>query len=140
MVTKMHHVKKPLYIYRVTGDNTWLERNEKIQTETVRLFNENAYTLAERDANLRGLLKVDMGGGLFPRPGYLTIDQEGADITCDLNEGIPLQDNSVGILNASHVIEHLRDPIKTMREIHRVLAHGGWVMIEVPSTDGRGAW
>jgi SAM-dependent methyltransferase len=140
MVTKMHHVKKPLYIYRVTGDNTWLERNEKIQTETVRLFNENAYALAERDANLRGLLKVDMGGGLFPRPGYLTIDQEGADITCDLNEGIPLQDNSVGILNASHVIEHLRDPIKTMREIHRVLAHGGWAMIEVPSTDGRGAW
>ena len=95
MVTKMHHVKKPLYIYRVTGDNTWLERNENIQTETVRLFNENAYALAERDANLRGLLKVDMGGGLFPRPGYLTIDQEGADITCDLNEGIPLQDNSV---------------------------------------------
>ena len=140
MVTKMHHVKKPLYIYRVTGDNTWLERNENIQTETVRLFNENAYALAERDANLRGLLKVDMGGGLFPRPGYLTIDQEGADITCDLNEGIPLQDNSVGILNASHVIEHLRDPIKTMREIHRVLAHGGWAMIEVPSTDGRGAW
>ena len=27
-----------------------------------------------------------------------------------------------------------------MREIHRVLAHGGWAMIEVPSTDGRGAW
>jgi hypothetical protein len=27
-----------------------------------------------------------------------------------------------------------------MREIHRVLAHGGWAMIEVPSTDGRGAF
>ena len=140
MVTKMHHIKKPLYIYRVTGDNTWLERNQKIQEETVRLFNENAYMLAERDAHLRGLLKVDLGGGLFPRKGYLTVDQEGADITCDLNEGIPLDDNSVGVLNASHLIEHLRDPVKTMREIHRVLAHGGWAMIEVPSTDGRGAW
>ena len=70
----------------------------------------------------------------------MTIDQEGADITCDLNDGIPLPDNSVGVINASHVIEHLRDPIKTMREIHRVLAHGGWAFIEVPSTDGRGAW
>jgi len=140
MVTKMHHIKKPLYIYRVTGDNTWLERNEKIQTETVRLFNENAYALAERDADLRGLLKVDIGGGLFPRPGYMTIDQEGADVNWDLDLGIPLEDNSVGVLNASHIIEHLRDPIRTMREIHRVLAHGGWAMIEVPSTDGRGAW
>ena len=140
MVTKMHHIKKPLYIYRVTGDNTWLERNEKIQTETVRLFNENAYALAERDADLRGLLKVDIGGGLFPRPGYMTIDQEGADVNWNLDLGIPLEDNSVGVLNASHIIEHLRDPIRTMREIHRVLAHGGWAMIEVPSTDGRGAW
>jgi len=140
MVTKMYHIKKPLYIYRVTGDNTYLERNQQIQKETVRLFKENAYALAERDAELRGLLKVDLGGGLFPRKGYLTIDQEGADITCDLNEGIPLEDNSVGVLNASHLIEHLYDPIKTMREIHRVLAHGGWAMIEVPSTDGRGAW
>ena len=140
MVTKMHHIKKPLYVYRVTGDNTWLERNEKIQTETKRLFNENAYALAERDADLRGLLKVDIGGGLFPRPGYMTIDQEGADVNWDLDLGIPLEDNSVGVLNASHIIEHLRDPIRTMREIHRVLAHGGWAMIEVPSTDGRGAW
>ena len=57
-----------------------------------------------------------------------------------MNEGIPLPDNSVGVINASHVIEHLRDPFKTMSEIHRVLAHGGWVFIEVPSTDGRGAF
>jgi SAM-dependent methyltransferase len=27
-----------------------------------------------------------------------------------------------------------------MSEIHRVLAPGGWAFIEVPSTDGRGAW
>ena len=137
---KMYHISKPLYVYRVYGENTYLERNAQIQTKTVELQRQYAYQLAERDAELRGLLKVDMGGGLFPRPGYLTIDQEGADITCDLNDGIPLEDNSVGVLNASHVIEHLRDPVKTMREIHRVLAHGGWAFIEVPSTDGRGAW
>jgi hypothetical protein len=27
-----------------------------------------------------------------------------------------------------------------MKEIHRVLAHGGWAFIDVPSTDGRGAF
>jgi SAM-dependent methyltransferase len=136
----MHHIAEPLYIYRITGDNTYLKRNAAIQIKTVELQRQYAVQLAERDAELKGLLKVDIGGGLFPKPGYMTIDQEGADITCDLNEGIPLPDNSVGVINASHVIEHLRDPIKTMREIHRVLAHGGWAFIEVPSTDGRGAW
>jgi hypothetical protein len=27
-----------------------------------------------------------------------------------------------------------------MKEIYRVLAHGGWFICEVPSTDGRGAF
>jgi glycosyltransferase involved in cell wall biosynthesis len=140
LVTEMFLIDKPLYVYRITGDNTWLERNQSIQKETKRLGHLWAQNLAERDADKKGLLKVDLGGGLYPRAGYMTIDQEGADINCDLNDGIPLEDNSVGVINASHVIEHLRDPIKTMREIHRVLVHGGWAFIEVPSTDGRGAW
>jgi len=140
LVTEMFLIDKPLYVYRITGDNTWLERNQSIQEETKRLGHLWSQNLAERDADKKGLLKVDLGGGLYPRAGYMTIDQEGADINCDLNDGIPLEDNSVGVINASHVIEHLRDPIKTMREIHRVLVHGGWAFIEVPSTDGRGAW
>jgi len=140
LVTKFYHIPKVLYIYRITGDNSFLERNEAIQIKTKELHNQYAQLLAERDADLNGLLKIDIGGGLFPREGYTTIDQEGGHITCDLNDGIPLEDNSVGVINASHVIEHLKDPIKTMKEIHRVLAHGGWAFIEVPSTDGRGAW
>lgn len=138
--TDFYHIPKVLYIYRITGDNSWLERNEAIQIKTRELHNQYAQLLAEKDADKRGLLKVDIGGGLFPRAGYTTIDQEDGDIICNLDDGIPLEDNSVGVLNASHVIEHLKDPIKTMREIHRVLAHGGWAFIEVPSTDGRGAW
>ena len=138
--TKMYHIKKPLYIYRVYGDNTYLERNAQIQTKTVELFNQYAYQLAEKDAELKGLLKVDMGGGIHPMQGYLTLDKENADILCDLNDGIPLPDKSVGVLNASHILAQLKDPIKSMREIHRVLADGGWAMIQVPSTDGRGAW
>lgn len=137
---KFHYIKEALYIYRITGNNTWLERNEAIQRGTIDMFFRYGYQLAERDAELAGLLKVDIGGGLFPRQGYLTIDQEGAHITCDLNNGIPLPDNSVGVLNASHVLEHLKDPLKSMAEIYRVLADGGWAMIDVPSTDGRGAW
>ena len=138
--TKMYHIQKPLYIYRVYGDNTYLERNAQIQTKTVDLYYEYGYQLAEKDAEERGLLKVNLGGSLYPRKGYVTIDFQNADIDCDLNEGIPLPDSSVGVLNATHILAKLKDPIKSMREIHRVLAHGGWAMIEVASTDGRGAW
>lgn len=138
--TKFYHIPEVLYVYRITGDNSWLERCEAIQIKTKELHNQYAQLLAERDADLNGLMKIDIGGGLFPRAGYTTIDMEDADIIWNLDNGIPLEDNSVGVINASHVIEHLEDPIKTMKEIHRVLAHGGWAFIEVPSTDGRGAW
>lgn len=139
--TIMRRIPKVLYIYRITGDNTWLERNQAIQVKTRELHNQYARQLAEKDADIRGLLKVDIGGGINPYPGYTTVDlRKTADYVHDLNDGIPLPDNSVGVLNASHILEHLKDPMKSMKEIHRVLAHGGWAFIEVPSTDGRGAF
>lgn len=139
--TKMKRIPKVLYVYRITGNNTWLERNENIQTKTRQLFNQYAQLLAEKDAKDKGLLCVDIGGGLNPYPNYFSIDlRQDADMVYDLNDGIPLNDNSVGVLNASHILEHLHDKTKIMSEIHRVLAPGGWAFIEVPSTDGRGAF
>ena len=138
--TKFKFINEVLYIYRITGENTWLERNQIIQTETVNMFHRYGQKLAERDAELNGLRLLDIGGGIDGRKGYETVDMEGADIICDLNDGIPVPDNSVGVINASHVLEHLKDPLKSMTEIYRVLADGGWAFIDVPSTDGRGAW
>ena len=139
--TKMVRIPKVLYLYRITGDNTFIARNEAIQIKTKELFNQYARELAEKDALDRNLLKVDIGGGLNPYPNYISVDlRPDADIVYDLNKGIPLPDNSVGVLNASHILEHLTDKTKIMSEIHRVLAPGGWTFIEVPSTDGRGAF
>ena len=142
LASKMVHIPETLYIYRITGKNTSIDkRNSEIQEKTKELRNIYARRLAEKDADELGLLKVDIGGGLNPYPGYTTVDlRETADYIADLNNGIPLPDNSVGVLNASHIIEHLHDKTKIMAEIHRVLAPGGWAFIEVPSTDGRGAF
>lgn len=140
--SKMVRIPKVLYIYRITGVNNSLNlRNADIQIKTVELHRQYARELAEKDAKDKGLLCVDIGGGINPYPGYTTVDlRETADYVYDLNNGIPLPDNSVGVLNASHILEHLHDKTKIMGEIHRVLAHGGWAFIEVPSTDGRGAF
>ena len=139
--TKMHHINKPLYVYRITGNNTWLERNQAIQDTTRELFKQYAWDLACKDAKDRGLDIVELGGGINPRAGCnINIDLEDGNVTADLNNGIPLPDNSVGVINASHILEHLHDKHKIMAEIHRVLADDGWVFIQVPSTDGRGAF
>ena len=137
----MHHIDKVLYVYRITGDNTWLERSDSIQETTRNMFDKSIRSVVEKEADTLGLKKIDIGGGLNPYGDYETVDiRETADYVADLNDGIPLPDNSVYVLNAHHILEHLKDPIKSMREIHRVLCHGGWAFIEVPSTEGKGAF
>lgn len=138
--SKLHHIDKCLYLYRITGENTWLKRNRQIQSGTVRMFHENGYAIAGRFADTHGKMKVDLGGGIDKPDGYLSIDLRNGDITADLNEKWPLQDNSVGIIRAHDIIEHLPDKLHTMSEAWRVLCDGGWFMIQVPSTDGRGAF
>jgi SAM-dependent methyltransferase len=142
LTTKMHFIPEPLYVYRITGNNTSInKRNSEIQQKTKELHAQYAQKLAEKDAKDKNLLCVDIGGGLNPYANYMSIDlREDADIVHDLNDGIPLPDNTVGVLNASHILEHLHDKTKIMAEIHRVLAPGGWAFIQVPSTDGRGAF
>jgi glycosyltransferase involved in cell wall biosynthesis len=142
LTTKMHFIPEPLYVYRITGNNTSInKRNSEIQQKTKELHAQYAQKLAEKDAKDRNLLCVDIGGGLNPYANYMSIDlRKDADIVHDLNDGIPLPDNTVGVLNASHILEHLHDKNKIMAEIHRVLAPGGWAFIQVPSTDGRGAF
>lgn len=145
LATKFKHIPRVLYRYRLQldGNNTYLKKNAKIQTETVKIGNAYLQKMCERYAELNDLPMVDLGGSINPRQGYTVIDShkcDGVDIVHDLNEGIPLPDNSVYIINASHVLEHLKDVNKSMREIHRVLIDGGFAFISVPSTDGRGAW
>jgi len=131
--TKFSFIPKVLYYYRWLpgGDNTQLQRNEAIQIKTFELFHQYGRQLAERDAELNGLIKVSLGENLYPNSGY---------VNCELKDELPFQDNSVGVISVNHVLQKLKDPIKSMSEIYRVLCDGGWAFIDVPSTDGRGAF
>jgi glycosyltransferase involved in cell wall biosynthesis len=138
--TKVKHINKCLYLYRITGENTWLERNAKIQTGTVKLYNKYAYQLAERHAELTGTLKIDLGGAFGKPNGYTSLDLKNGDINCDLNGRWNLEDNSVGVLRAHDILEHLKDKQHAISEAHRVLIDGGFLMVSVPSTSGKGAF
>jgi SAM-dependent methyltransferase len=52
---------------------------------------------------------------------------------CDLGVGIPLPDQSVDIVHASEVIEHLVNPDLLLLESARVLRPGGHVVITTPN-------
>ncbi len=64
---------------------------------------------------------------------YLTADLESplADMHFDLHD-IPLEDNSFDFFMCNHVMEHVEDDAKVMREIFRVLRPDGMAILQVP--------
>jgi ubiquinone/menaquinone biosynthesis C-methylase UbiE len=63
-----------------------------------------------------------------------------ADVVTGLSGPWPWPDSSIEEIRAYDIIEHLPDKIHTMNEAWRVLKPGGLFDIEVPTTDGAGAW
>lgn len=130
--TKMFHIPEALYIYRITGENNWCQRNAEIQKKTVELGDQYIWDLAVREAKQKKLRIIDLNS------------RTGVKKDCELvfaeQEKIYLDDNEVGVINLNHSLQLFKNPVAIMKEIHRVLCHGGWAFIEVPSTDGRGAW
>ncbi len=64
---------------------------------------------------------------------YITGDLESplAEFHFDLHE-IPFKDNDFDVIICNHVLEHVADDRKCMRELYRVLRPGGWAIMQVP--------
>jgi SAM-dependent methyltransferase len=81
-------------------------------------------------------LRIDLGSGTRPRPGFYGLDQldlPGVDIVADLNRPLELLPEScVEHLYSSHALEHVEKFLPLMDEIHRVMRPGGLVEVIVP--------
>ena len=89
------------------------------------------------------MTKLNLGSSDRIKPGFLNLDilpLPGVDIVCDLNDGIPLKNDSVTEIYASHILEHIDDIIKIMEEIYRVCQDGAIVKIKVPYFKSNGAF
>lgn len=139
---KVKKIDKCLYIYHYTGENTCKgDKNARIQELCLDLHDRYIYPLVERWCDLNGLRKIDLCGGISCPPGYESIDKINGDIEYDLDlANWPIESGTVGVVRAHDALEHMRDPINTMKEIHRILAPNGWLLSLTPSTDGRGAF
>jgi ubiquinone/menaquinone biosynthesis C-methylase UbiE len=82
------------------------------------------------------MTKLNLGCGRAPLEGWINIDQFSypkVDLILDLNEGkLPFEDNSITMINADCVFEHLLHWETLLYECYRVLVPSGTIRIRVP--------
>jgi len=78
---------------------------------------------------------LNLGCGSRKRQEEIGVDRypgSQADILADFSLSLPFADNSVAVVIADHVLEHVPDLVALIEEVHRVLISGGRFSVEVP--------
>ena len=77
--------------------------------------------------------------GIDPDPGghgvgrYSANSTSGLRITKGESEKLPFEDSSFDVVYCSHVLEHVKDEIQSLKEMKRVLKSGGTLVIGMPT-------
>lgn len=59
-----------------------------------------------------------------------------ADLHFDLHD-IPLESNQYEVIFCNHVMEHVKDDLRCMQELYRIMKPGGWGILQVPIDTSR---
>jgi SAM-dependent methyltransferase len=74
---------------------------------------------------------VDISRSAFERRSTLPSEWEFRQH--DLDQGLPFDDGLADAIHANQVIEHIREPVKFLAEVHRVLRPGGMLVVTTPN-------
>lgn len=93
---------------------------------------EADFTTIARDTRV-----LEIGAGMIRRvPHAITLDCNplvSPDVLHELDVfPYPFPANSFDIVIAEHVLEHLRDVVHVIEELHRIVVPGGLLLVEVP--------
>jgi len=90
------------------------------------------------ESNITGK-RLHLGCGKTILPGWVNLDRmpgNGVDAVADLDRcgevPLPFEDDSFDELLASHLFEHLRNPLPFMQELHRIAKAGAKAVFRVP--------
>ena len=69
---------------------------------------------------------------------YITADLESplADLHFDVQQ-IPLDNGTIEVVICNHLLEHVENDAVALKELHRILCHGGWGILLVPEDRSR---
>ena len=111
-------------------------RNIKRELEVARLHRRGLRKL--KGTNL-GQSKLNVGCGKNKKAGWLNVDlNDDADISLDMREPLPFENESFQMIYSEHFLEHIDYPEQTLaflRECYRVLEPGGIFSVGVPDTE-----
>lgn len=101
----------------------WIERESDLMQRLPRLLH-----IAPEVSLMKHFRRLYRG-----TEGYITADLESplADMHFDVQD-IPLADRSVDVVICNHLFEHVADDRLAMRELYRIMRHGGWGIMVVP--------
>lgn len=88
-------------------------------------------------------MKLHVGCGKSPRAGFVNIDitpLPGVDVVCDLEQKLPFEDNTFEEIYCSHVLEHIKNALGLMEELHRISKVGATAIFRVPYGSSDIAW
>jgi 2-polyprenyl-3-methyl-5-hydroxy-6-metoxy-1,4-benzoquinol methylase len=120
----------------------WAERNSELKIRNVH------YQSGAK------LLDIGCGDGAYiqmlSRQGWQVVglepdekaaklaQQKGMEVHIGTLESVQFEDNSFDVITLNHVIEHLYDPVDSLKRVWHLLKPGGYVWLATPNTDSLG--
>jgi predicted SAM-dependent methyltransferase len=86
------------------------------------------------------LRRLNWGCGTEPQPGWINSDikeDPTVDVSCDILDGLPLEEGSIEYAVSIHALPELRfpDQVPALMELRRVLVPGGVLRLALPDLD-----
>jgi SAM-dependent methyltransferase len=84
--------------------------------------------------------RLNWGCGSWPEPGWINSDRKdgpGIDLSCDIRDGLPLEDGSIDYAVTIHALPEVPYPdlVPALQELRRVLKPGGVLRLVLPDLE-----
>lgn len=93
---------------------------------------------------VQGSERLNLGSAFNHEPGFYSLDVSpnvGADLVHDLETvPLPIDDDRFDVILGSHVFEHIHNFVPLVKDLHRILKPGGFLISVTPYGTSDDAW